>query len=472
MTCSYCDPSWNNWDGKDSDNCIGYETDKFLQSDRTCKTWQEINSGLFYDYLANSWAEKAGKGFSLSTLECFDNNTRDGNGCNRLGEVETDWVCEHGTESQPDLCYSLFGSTWVISFINSKTFEIIVTWDETINYHPISDSDHTISIEGPLKPYIFSYVIDNTAGYNIGDLGRSFGIRMEFMSTIYWENSETITATIHNQGIIKDNDGNKLKNKEMDVIMPFITMLSQKRKKQARNRANFSIVSFILTFGTSIFIQVVLGVVIEATWLLLRTLQLMPTLSLLNLNLPTIFREFNKNLAVLNGEPTVIPNVFEAYYNSLNVEKEPLNRYFAIMNFKTNFLLLNAGRKITIWIWIFILSGTIWLLDDLMQGVNKCGKIVVNIDTKIRYSITIKAVSQSYLSMVLSTALNVYTLTWIGDVSVTNDMIALLWAVIMLYIPVISFNIMFKTSDLNNPKFRKRYKTFIIDLKTNNPLWF
>ena len=174
---------------------------------------------------------------------------------------------------------------------------------------------------------------------------------MEYLSTIYGENTETITITIHNQDIIKDLDGNKLKTENMDVIIPYYYfVLSEEEKAEARSRSNYSIISLILTFGTSIFIQVVLGGAVEATWLLLGTLQLMSFLPLLNLNLPSNYREFSKNLAVLNGEPTVIPNVFEAYYNSLNASKDPFNRYFEIMNFKTNFLLLNAGRKVTIWI--------------------------------------------------------------------------------------------------------------------------
>ena len=88
----------------------------------------------------------------------------------------------------------------------------------------------------------------------------------------------------------------------------------------------------------------------------------------------------------------------------------------------------------------------------------------------MRYGIIIRAVSQSYVSMVLSTCLNVYTISWSGqNVSVISNLIAFGGAVVMLYIPLTAFNIIFKTSNLNNTEFQKRFKTFIVDLRTKSP---
>lgn len=88
----------------------------------------------------------------------------------------------------------------------------------------------------------------------------------------------------------------------------------------------------------------------------------------------------------------------------------------------------------------------------------------------MRYGLIIRAVSQSYLSMVLSTVLNTYTLSWSGvGTSYISNFIALIAAVVMMYIPLIAFNIIFETSNLEDYEFQRRFKTFIIDLKTNNP---
>ena len=91
----------------------------------------------------------------------------------------------------------------------------------------------------------------------------------------------------------------------------------------------------------------------------------------------------------------------------------------------------------------------------------------------MRYSFIIRAVSTSYLSMVLSTTLSMYTITWKGvNVSVMSNLIAIVSACVMLYVPVIAFSIIYKTPDLRDQNFQKRYKLFIIDLKLSNPFCF
>ena len=75
--------------------------------------------------------------------------------------------------------------------------------------------------------------------------------------------------------------------------------------------------------------------------------------------------------------------------------------------------------------------------------------------------------------MVLSSALNIYEVSWdIDDMHAFSNIIALTVSVIMIYIPINAFNILLTTNDLTDPVFKKRYKTFIVDLKTNSPLQF
>ena len=97
----------------------------------------------------------------------------------------------------------------------------------------------------------------------------------------------------------------------------------------------------------------------------------------------------------------------------------------------------------------------------------------MKVDLKLRYGFIIRAISQSYLSMVLSSALNAYKVSWdIDGIHVFSNIIALTVSVVMVYIPIKAFNILFTTNNLNDPVFKKRYKTFIVDLKTNSPLQF
>ena len=357
--------------------------------------------------------------------------------------------------------------------MNRASHIATVSCTEQILFNTIGEGDISISIEGPLSPYNFRYTIDNTTGFVTGQTGTEFNIKFEFLSSLFGAREDVITVTFHNDQVIEDLDQNYLLTRTMQTEVNFFyAALSEEEKAQASSKSSASIVTLVLTFATSFLIQAVLGGTIEATWLLLGTLQLMALLPLLSANIPANFRQFSKNLAVLNGEPTAFPNVFEYLYDMIRVNKQPFNQYFELMNFNTNYLLLNAGRKVMIWMVLGMMMCLSWLLMDLFEPSVKGGKLLTKIDTKLRYGIIIRAISQSYLSLVLSTCLNVYTISWSGDVSYFSNIIALIAAVVMLYVPVISFGVVQSTATLNDATFQKRFKTFIIDLRVHSPLCF
>ena len=247
-----------------------------------------------------------------------------------------------------------------------------IVCDENVRFNTISDGDVTIEIDGPLSPYTFTFTIDNTTGFETGTIDDNFKIQMDFQSSLLGENQETITVFFNNIAILEDIDRNYLQTEEESIEVPYqLVVLSDEEKAAANSQANTSLLSLILTFGTSLLFQFVMGGTIEATWLLLGTLQLMSLLPLLNLNLPANFREFSKNLSLLNGEPQAFPNIFQYYYDTLGIDYLPYNQYFEKMNFKTSYLLLNAGRKVMIWMAIFLASYITMLIADLIHEVGK-----------------------------------------------------------------------------------------------------
>ena len=56
--------------------------------------------------------------------------------------------------------------------------------------------------------------------------------------------------------------------------------------------------------------------------------------------------------------------------------------------------------------------------------------------------------------------------------NLTSNIVSLIAAICMLYVPIIAYNILQRTSQLNDPEFQKRYKTFIMDLRIYHPLQF
>lgn len=380
-------------------------------------------------------------------------------------------MCENGTATTPDHCKSLIPPECTIALLNQLISRMTITCTETVVFGALSPGDISISISGPLSPYKFTYVLDETTGFIEGDESEKFYVQFTFLTSFIGGNQETIRLNFNNKNVIQDLDQNNLFTNYTEVtVTDSMVVVTDAQKAAASSQSSASLISLLLTFGTSIFIQVALGGTIEATWLLLGTLQLMSLLPLVSLNIPINFREFSKNLAVLNGEPEAFPNIFEYYYNTMTIDKLPFNQYFELMNFKTKYLLLNAGRKVMIWIGITVLMAISVIFFDLFGHIGKFGTLITKIDTKLRYGMIIRAISQSYLSLVLSTCLNVYTISWSGNVSLMSNVISLSAAVVMMYIPIISFNIINRTANLNDLEFQKRYKTFIIDLRTTNPL--
>ena len=135
----------------------------------------------------------------------------------------------------------------------------------------------------------------------------------------------------NNPRIVEDGGGNYLNTKETEEEISFtFYYISEAEKRAAQAQSGTSVVSLLLAFGLSTFIQIAFGGKIEATWLLFGCVQLMSLIPLFNLNLPANFREFSKNLAILHGEPEFLPNIFESYMSKDHLD--PYNEYFTLMS--------------------------------------------------------------------------------------------------------------------------------------------
>lgn len=349
-------------------------------------------------------------------------------------------MCENGTETTPDQCKSLIPPYCNLNSISEISIRAVVICSESVQLNQIQDGDITIEISGPLAPYQFSYAIDETTGYEVGDIVISYLIEFTFETSLYGDNQDIISMTINNNTFIEDLDQNYLATDYSEITVPFpYYSLTEEEKRAAEQQSNSSVISLLLTFGSSFLIQFVFGSKIEASWILLGTLQMMSFLPLLNLNLPTIFREFSKNLSVLHGEPEAFPNIFKYYYDTLDLVIEPFNDFFEQMGFATSYILMNSGRKVMIWMAIGISMTLSFIMMDLFEDATGIGKYIKKIDVKLRYGFIIRAVCQSYLSLVLSSSLNAFSVSWTGNISVMSNMIAFIAVLVMMYIPTISY---------------------------------
>ena len=59
-----------------------------------------------------------------------------------------------------------------------------IAFSEIITFIELKSEDIQITIDGPLSPYTFEYLIDNSTGFVTGKKGNKFGIRFTFKSSL------------------------------------------------------------------------------------------------------------------------------------------------------------------------------------------------------------------------------------------------------------------------------------------------
>ena len=126
-------------------------------SDHSWQLCSQINSGLIFEPVSNTWIEKWGKGFNLGSIEWDDGNSNEGDGCDKNCQVETDWEWTGGNNTHPDSWKSLIGPEAEFTYISSSSYIATIVFTENVTFGEIGDEDIDITIKGPLAPYEFKY---------------------------------------------------------------------------------------------------------------------------------------------------------------------------------------------------------------------------------------------------------------------------------------------------------------------------
>ena len=179
---------WNTlcgeWDGESTKNWLTCPYSRFLASDHSCKLWDEIDPGLKFEPLMNTCLERWGKGFNLGFLEWDDGNLINGDGWSSSCKVDLNFRWSGGNSTTKDTWINLIKPVWEFSYISSTSYLGSIAFSETVVFNELKTEDITISIDGPLSPYTFKYLIDNSTGFNTGETGTKFYIKFTFLSSL------------------------------------------------------------------------------------------------------------------------------------------------------------------------------------------------------------------------------------------------------------------------------------------------
>lgn len=153
---------------------------------------------------------------------------------------------------------------------------------------------------------------------------------------------------------------------------------------------------------------------------------------------------------------------------------KPINEYFAMMQFETTHFVFNSGSNLELWMVILSLGIFSWGLYSLHPRIKSSffKKIIIKIDTTIRYKFMIRSICISFLYLSIAALIEVRKLSWIKNFNIiVVNLLGIIGVVSTVYIPIKVFDILFKNHrSINDNVFLKRYKTFLSDLNPSNVL--
>jgi len=189
-SCMECSNLCTDCYGPSTSNCLTCPYSRFIDNTTdSCKTCSEINSGLKFVPLTNTWLERCGKGSNLGFIEWDDGNRINGDGWNEFWDIEVDWTCSGGSPSTADSCISLIGPEWTLTYISSNNYIATLAFSESVTITDLMKEHIDISIEGPLAPYSFEFTIEYPPGYVEGQPIQKFMLKFDFQSSLSGKNS-------------------------------------------------------------------------------------------------------------------------------------------------------------------------------------------------------------------------------------------------------------------------------------------
>jgi len=158
---------------------------------------------------------------------------------------------------------------------------------------------------------------------------------------------------------------------------------------------------------------------------------------------PDVVLRFFEIMLSSHGEIAFFPNFFETkILDPFTTTKEPHNDRFEDYGWtNTNFLLL-AGRKLGLWLILFGVYPFIYYMKKKFADKHRYCKIWTIIDDKYKYSLPLRGLLMSYISMYLAAFLNVYDISFHTKSDIISAFSAITGLILLSYFPILLMNIL------------------------------
>lgn len=176
-----------------------------------------------------------------------------------------------------------------------------------------------------------------------------------------------------------------------------------------------------------------------------------------------------------HGESTMIPNVPYTYLidrsgSSVKLEKA-LNSRFSDYGWEISNFLFLSGRKIVLWTTLIIVYPFVWYMKRKYADKHKLCRPWVKIEQKFRYTLLLRGVIMSYVSMYLAFLLGIFKMNLTTMENSISAFAAIAFGILLTYLPILLMNILQRNYEkIETEKFMIQYSTIVKEVDLSHPI--
>ncbi|CDW89713.1 fu domain containing protein [Stylonychia lemnae] len=473
LACYECDSSCLTCQGKSQFDCLSCRSKNQLVAQQclTCNEQPGMTEPL--DDGVAGCVEICGDGFNYGFYQCDDGNVVNGDGCSSTCNIESGFNCTAGTKISPSVCMDNKNPTPQISLVTASNL-LLIQFDEEVSLmEELTTNNLKISVSGSQEPYKFEWRLMDQ--YKTSEPLQVIGIQLTFYQTLKGDQKEQAVVIFQNSTIYADATGNGM------ITLPLYAYLNKYDYIDPETKAKLDSAgdtSMLATFGAvavNLAISLVFGGSISAMWTMVNTIQLISLLPLCGINYPAITVLVFQKMLASHGESTIIPNLLYDYLihrPGSDVQVEPaLNNKFSEYGWTVSNFLYLSGRKILIWTAIIIGYPFVWYIEKRYADKHKICKLWSKVEQKFRYTLLLRGVIMSYVSMYLAFILGIFQMDLTTMGNTISAFAAIGFGIILTYLPILLMNILQRNyQKIQTVKFMLSYSTIVKEVDLSHPI--
>eukprot|EP00347_Sterkiella_histriomuscorum_P010294 403376857 len=473
LSCFECDSTCLTCQGESSFDCLSCRPkDQFVaQQCLSCKEQPGMTDPT--DDSIKGCVEICGDGFNYGSFQCDDGNILNGDGCSSKCVIEDGFNCTTGTKLTPSVCMDNKNPTPKITLISSKNL-IYIQFDEEVSLQKTLDTTTlSVTVQGPASSYKFDWrLLDE---YKTAEPVQMIVLQLEFYSSLKGSEKEQVWIEFMSSDIYKDGTGNGI------VRAPLKGFLSKYEYIDPETKAKLDAAgdtSMLATFGAvaiNLVISQLFGGSIAAMWTMVNTIQLISLLPLSAVKYPQITVLVFEKMLASHGESTIIPNVFYTFLinrSGSSVVIEPaLNDRFSDYGWEISNFLYLSGRKILLWTLIILAYPVVYYMKKNYADKHKLCRLWIKAEQKFRYTLLLRGVIMSYVSMYLAFVLGIFKMNLTTMENTISAFFAIAFGILLTYLPILILNILQRNYEkVQTEKFMLSYSTIVKEVDLSHPI--